>query len=216
MPAAEIQGGAKSRTLPTSVPASVSVTALSALRAATWPCHQRLEKRLDVKHRFADRSAYGSHLARMWGFCAGLELSIDTQCLRPALEDYPLRGKLPWLESDLRALGYSMAAIVQLPACQGFTFCIDTATAFGRLYVLEGASLGGRTLLPQVYKHLGCSPESGAAFLASYGANVQAMWQRFGAALDAWCTSPERTALSTSAAIATFEELELWLCGDGP
>jgi heme oxygenase len=152
----------------------------------------------------------------MWGFCAGLELSIDKQCLHSALEDYPLRGKLPWLESDLCALGYSRAAIMQLPTCPGFAFCSDAATAFGRLYVLEGASLGGRTLLPQVYKHLGCSAESGAAFLASYGANVQTMWQRFGAALDAWCMSPERVALATCAAIATFEGLERWLCGDAP
>jgi heme oxygenase len=216
VPAIETPGATESSSLATSHSGPESVAAISALRTATWPYHQRLEKRLDVKQRFSERRAYGAHLARMWGFCAGLERSIDPQCLRPALADYALRSKLALLEQDLCALGYSAGAIAQLPACPDFASCRETATAFGRLYVIEGATLGGRSLLPLVSRQLGCSAVSGAAFLASYGDEVQGMWQRFGAALDLWCVGAERIGLATAAAIATFEVLELWLCGERP
>jgi heme oxygenase len=186
------------------------------LRTASWPYHQQLEKRLDIKRRFSERAAYAAHLARMWGFCAALERSIDPNCFRFALPDFPQRHKLSLLESDLGALGWSAAAIAQLPVCQGFAVSSDTAQAFGRLYVLEGATLGGRTLLPPVEKHLGCTSRSGAAFLASYGDQVQSMWQRFGSALEAWCAGAERIAQARVAAIDTFEQLELWLCGPQP
>jgi len=46
-----------------------------------------------------------------------------------------------------------------LPACE------DTASAFGCAYVLEGATLGGRTLLPLVEARLGLTAASGAEVL---------------------------------------------------
>ena len=62
---------------------------------------------------------------------------------------------------------------------------------------------------------LGLSAQPGAAFLASYGEDVASMWRGFGAALDAWCKVPERTAAAARTAVATFDALEAWLCG-GP
>jgi heme oxygenase len=84
--------------------------------------------------------------------------------------------------------------------------------AFGRIYVLEGATLGGRTLLPVVASRVGVTAARGAAFLASYGAAVGEMWSRFGFALDAWCDDQARREAAEAAAIATFESLGRWLC----
>jgi heme oxygenase len=187
---------------------------ITALRSATWPSHQRLEKRLDVKARFSNLDAYREHLEKMWGFCAALEHGIRPDAFGSALPDYTSRRKLPLLTRDLLALGTNETTIEALPRCTQLPACPDPATAFGCAYILEGATLGGRTLLPMMQSRLGLTAQTGASFLASYGEDVTPMWRSFGAALDAWCASPERTSAATVAAVGTFEALEVWLCGN--
>jgi heme oxygenase len=190
-----------------------SVSAMGMLRAASWPCHQDLERRLDVSARFGDRKSYAAHIAGMWGFCAPFEAALGRSGLAAVLTDYASRRKLPLLTRDLQALGLSPAA---LPICEQLPECQDTAAAFGCLYVFEGASLGGQALLPLVANRLGLQPAHGAAFLASYGDQVTGMWRRFGAALEEWCESPERRATAVAAAVSTFECLGAWLCRTVP
>jgi len=188
------------------------MSAIGALRAATWPAHQRLEKRLDIKSRFATLDAYTNHLQNLWGFCAALEERVPPDAVGEHLDDYPSRRKLPLLARDLASLGIPAATITSLPRCPGLPACADVETAFGAVYVLEGATLGGRTLLPVVVQRLGLAPSRGAAFLASYGESVGAMWARFGTAVDAWCLEGPRRRRAEAAATATFEALESWLC----
>jgi len=189
------------------------MSTLAALRAAAWPAHQRLEKRLGVKDRFTELARYRAHLEHMWGFCAGLEQRLEVTDFASVLEDYAERRKLPLLTRDLLALGADAGAVGRLPCCGALPVLADTAGAFGCAYVLEGATLGGRTLLPLVESRLGLSATHGAAFLASYGDNVDEMWRGFGAALEAWCDRPARRASATAAAVATFVALEDWLMG---
>jgi len=186
---------------------------LARLRAATWPAHQRLEKRLAVRDRFCEAAAYRAHLEQMWGFCAGLEKNLGSCGLGGALGDYASRHKLPLLERDLIALGLEPEALAWLPVCGALPDCSDVAAALGCLYVIEGSTLGGQTLAPLVQRHLGLDAERGAAFLAGYGENTLAMWRAFGSALDAWCGEAPRQATAVAAGIATFEALESWLCG---
>ncbi len=189
------------------------MSAIADLRAATWASHQRLEKRLDIKARFGSQPAYLGHLVQMWGFCAGLEQKVGSDAFGAALPDYPDRRKLHLLTRDLAVLGIDAASIEQLPRCTSLPECVDTATAFGCVYVLEGATLGGRTLLPLVQKSMGLTADSGAAFLSSYGEAVTGMWRRFGGALDTWCETAARRERAAAAAVATFDSLDHWLCG---
>jgi heme oxygenase len=188
------------------------VSAMAALRLACWPVHQRLEKRLDIKTRFGSIAPYRAHLAQMWGFCAGLERGALPPAFEQVLTDYPVRRKLYLLTQDLTVLGLDTNCITGLDRCE-LGACADVAAAFGSVYVLEGATLGGQTLLPLVAREIGVTAGHGASFLASYGADVVPMWQRFGAAVDAWCCDPGRRASATQAALRTFETLEAWLCG---
>jgi heme oxygenase len=187
--------------------------AIAELRTATWPSHQRLEKRLNVKARFSNLDAYRGYLQGMWGFCATLEPQLARALCTEALPDYESRRKLSLLTRDLLALGADSTDIENLAACRDVPHCTEPAAAFGCAYVLEGATLGGRTLLPLVESHLGLTSQTGAAFLASYGVDVSSMWQRFGAALDTWCSDPARTRAAARAAVDTFGALEVWLCG---
>jgi heme oxygenase len=190
------------------------MSAIAELRSATWVCHQRLEKRLDIKSRFSELSAYRAHLERMWGFCAGIELRVGDAAFGDALADFGRRRKLPLLQRDLMALGADAESLTRLPRCETLPHCPDPAAAFGCVYVLEGATLGGRTLLPMVQSRLGFTAERGAAFLASYGDEVSSMWRRFGASLDAWCEAAERRGRAAETAVATFAALDDWLCGN--
>jgi heme oxygenase len=192
---------------------SLAVSAMASLREATWPCHQRLERRLDVKARFSDLAAYRAHLEKMWGFCAALEQRLGPDSFGGLLTDYLDRRKLPLLRDDLVTLGAAPAAIELLTRCDGLPICTESSAAFGCAYVLEGATLGGRTLLPLVHSRLGLSAQRGASFLASYGEQTSAKWRSFGTALEGWCRTTARTAAAAAAAVATFESLEHWLCG---
>lgn len=183
------------------------------MRAATWPSHQRLEKALDMGARLSSIHGYRTYLERMWGFCSGLERRLELTLGERALPDYASRRKLPMLGADLTALGADEFLLQALPSCERLPDCADLAASFGSAYVLEGATLGGRTMLPLIHKRLGLTPQHGAAFFASYGQNVTEMWSVFGAAFDDWCAQPEARASAATAALATFDALNDWLCG---
>jgi heme oxygenase len=181
---------------------------MAALRAATWPAHQRLEGVVDVKQRFSSLEGYREHLGKLWGFCAALERQLQPGFFGDALPDYESRRKLPLLARDLTALGADPLA---LPVCSGMPACTDPTIAFGCLYVLEGSTLGARVLLPIVTRELDLDAAHGAVYLESYGAGTAERWAVFGAALDAWCDTPARRAAATRAAIDSFGVLQDWL-----
>lgn len=181
------------------------------LRKATQRAHQRLERRVDVKKRFASPLAYKEYLGLMFGFCAGVEQQLNGEFFGAALSDYESRRKLPLLTQDLAHQGVASAALHLVPLCPGLPVCADVATAFGCLYVVEGATLGGRTLLPLVESRLGYTASAGAQYLASYGEHTTERWQQFTVAIDRWCRPPERFARAARAAIETFAALEQWL-----
>ncbi|MBS0374642.1 MAG: biliverdin-producing heme oxygenase [Proteobacteria bacterium] len=190
-----------------------SVRPIHTLREATWPLHVRLERRLDVAARFGSLPAYREHLRGMWGFCAGIESRLPAEVLSGVLPDYGRRRKLPPLTRDLLALEECQEAIGRLPVCGQVPAADDPASALGCLYVLEGASLGGQVLLPVVRERIGVDADRGAEFLAAYGTETPAMWQRFGAVVDEACAGGEARERAVDAAQATFAALEHWLCG---
>lgn len=189
---------------------------MAALRSATAASHQRLEKRLNVKSRFTGIEAYRSYLEGMWGFCAGLEQSLSRDSFGGALPDYDARRKLPLLTQDLLTIGSQGFLSGPLERCTKLPTLLDTSAAFGCTYVLEGATLGGRSLLPLVKERLGFTPDHGAAYLASYGDKVTAMWVTFGAALDESCSHLDGKASAARFAVMTFETLTDWLCAARP
>jgi heme oxygenase len=189
-------------------PAAARPSAMAALKEKSWPVHQRLEKRLAVKDRFADMERYRSHLAQLLAFYAAAEQAWGAW-LALALDDFDARRKAALLERDLAAVGGRPLQTVPVLAA---TDC--TAAALGSFYVLEGATLGGQHLLPLAGRRLGLSAAHGASYLASYGAEVDVMWRRFGAAVEAHCQTPQACARAVAAAEATFVNLENWLCGE--
>lgn len=190
------------------------MSAIAQLRTATWTSHQRLEKRIDFKARLETLGTYRLHIQGMWGFHAAIEPRLASGRFRDHLADHEVRRKLPWLQRDLEVLGAAPTSVALLPHCRFIPDCEDPAAAFGCAYVLEGATLGGRTLLPLVERKLGLTAVSGAAYLASYGEAVGERWRAFGEALNSYCSTDQDLARAATAAAATFSALEAWLCGE--
>ncbi len=183
------------------------MTAMKDLKEATWSVHARMQKNLGVKHLFSEFDLYREHIARLEAFHSVAEAEWGP-LLEETLADFPARRKGALLESDLEAVcgARVSGAAVPTPA--------DTASALGAFYVLEGPTLGGRHLLPIVEAKLGLTAKHGASYFASYGSDVDAMWKRFGATVEAHCATPETRGAAVEAAQSTFLAMEAWLCGE--
>jgi heme oxygenase len=172
---------------------------MSALKAATAAHHERLERRVDIAARVRSRAAYRDLLERFYGFYAPLETSLEPYA-QPVL-DFSARRKLPLLAADVAALGGDPGA---LPRAARIPRVASVPDALGVLYVLEGATLGGKVIARLAGRSLGLTREHGAAFFGAYGPEVGARWKAFGAVAERHAAAPE-------AAVACFEALEEWL-----
>jgi heme oxygenase len=178
------------------------------LKEMTWDIHLRLEKRLAVKDRFSNVDLYSAHLSQLLAFHDAAEKQWGG-LLQRVLDDYPARLKAPLLKRDIEALGGVLpSSWPRIPDAA------DPAAALGGFYVLEGATLGGRHLLPIVERKLGLSAGRGASHLASYGSEVQPMWRKFRATVEAECATPQTRDRAGAMARGAFLALETWLCGD--
>ena len=182
---------------------------LELLRERTRASHERVEHSLPLLDPGLDRGRYRDIVAGFWGFHAALEPRLGAVAgLRALGVDPERRRKLPLLERDLCALGDDPA---RLPVADAVPEVEGVAAALGCMYVLEGATLGGRVIT----RHLelrGIGADSGGAYFAGYGGETGARWKEFGAALGAYAAAhPEDTDRIARAADETFTLLERWL-----
>jgi heme oxygenase len=95
--------------------------------------------------------------------------------LASVLNDIDQRRKTPWLEQDLITLGASAPPssapvnVLSLPLYH----------ILGKLYVLEGSTLGGAVIYRQLQPILQFSPEKGGRYFYGYGAQTGKMWKLF-------------------------------------
>ncbi len=184
-----------------------------ALRAATKPCHARLERRFSPEIIMRSRSAYRGALVALLGFYEPLEAAL---CRVPAPIDLRERAKAPALRADLVALGLSQAEIASASRCRDLPELEGMAEALGVAYVLEGATLGARIIAGRARDKLGVSPEPGGGgqFFGAYGRDTGSRWRAFLATLEDAIAPGERPR-AARAARETFESLERWLAARG-
>jgi len=143
---------------------------LDLLRERTRAAHDRAEEALPLLDPSLDAARYRAILAGFWGFHAALEPCLAAVAeLRALGLDPAERRKLPRLEHDLRTLG---ADPMRLPVANAVPEVEGAAAALGCMYVLEGATLGGRV----ISRHLaarGIGPDTGGAFFAGYGRTLE-------------------------------------------
>jgi heme oxygenase len=122
--------------------------------------------------------------------------------------DYAARLKAPLLESDLRALRLPAG---QLPRCVNLPTLAGVPQLLGCLYVLEGATLGGRVITQRLAANLGLQAVSGSAFFSGYGTETAVRWHAFGRFLAETALQLDQDNLIVAGANDTFATFAAWL-----
>lgn len=187
---------------------------LGKLKEATREQHDALENVVDVMSRTFTIEDYRTLLLKFYRFYAAVEPLLPVDDLKAEGFDVEPRRKLPKLESDLEHIGVLEDA-KNAPAWTDVPDLSTTAKAFGAIYVMEGATLGGQVITRHLKEHLGLTPEEGGAFFNSYGKEVGPMWKEFGTAITAFA---ERNAGSdddtVEAARQTFDSFRKCFASD--
>lgn len=184
---------------------------MARLRAATASAHRTVEAAMPALDPTLTRARYERLLAAFYGLYAPLEPLYLAAAGAPATAGLALvdRAKLPLLARDLAVFGHAAAALPALPRCRALPVVASPSAALGVLYVVEGATLGGRVILRHLRGALDLDPSRGAAFFHGYGTHTGAMWKRFTAHVE---SAPELDLeAAIEAARATFTAFTHWL-----
>ena len=183
------------------------------LREATSAAHERMHRHPGFGAAAAgriSRSAYRHLLRRLYGFHRAFEIAMAAGAptrLGP-------RGRSSWLIEDLLTLGVAESEIARLPLCEGIAIPQSEAQALGALYVLEGSTLGGVQIARALSAAFDASDGGGRRFFLGYGAAHGAMWRGFVEALESYAEDAHGTGEAIEAAVATFDDFELWMSRD--
>lgn len=222
MPAFEVSDPVMQQAAPLSpvAPPSTPPSILSRLRQETRCEHEAVEQLLDMMATSLTRDGYCQRLVQFYGFYAPLEQALQARCQQlageagaAALSPGTQRAlaarlnKTAHLRQDLQYLGVMTE---DLPLCRDLPPLGSQAELLGCLYVLEGATLGGRMITQHVRVTLGITPATGGSFFEGYGPDTGKMWQAMRQLLvnGAPDTPSENDIVAN--AIATFAALRCW------
>lgn len=190
---------------------------IEQLRSATRALHERIEQQ-PYAQRVMDgrvsRVEYGAFLQSMYLLQRELEAALD-RATEPALHEVfrdDMR-KVAWLVQDVRELGLSslpagaMAQHAEQLAARYHAVCeSDPFWLLGALYVLEGASIGGRVQRAALIKRSEFA-QLGHHYLSGYDSGTRRHFERFLQRLGAALSSTARADSATQGAVATFETM---------
>ena len=182
---------------------------LSRLRLETRGEHDAVERVLDLIGTSLTRDAYRQRLAQFYGFYGPLEAALHTRCaatLQLATLS-PRLYKTALLQQDLFHLGVTTGG---LPLCRELPPIQTPAEVLGCLYVMEGATLGGRLITQHVQATLGIMPTTGGRFFEGYGHHTGQTWQAMRQVLLRYAVDTPTENAIVASAIATFASLRAW------
>ncbi|WP_222268696.1 biliverdin-producing heme oxygenase [Modestobacter marinus] len=185
---------------------------LRRLRTATAVEHRAVEDTLDLLDPQLTRDRLVQVLIAMHGFWRAAEAGLDAWArARPddaAGVDWSRRRRSHLFAADLAALGVASESV----ATPDLPPVADTDEALGRLYVLEGSSLGGVF----IDRHLaGLTHFAGAGRLTAfspYGEDTGSMWHAFRQVTRDRVAAGGDADRLVGAAQETFGALAAW-CG---
>jgi heme oxygenase len=184
------------------------------LRVHTAALHGELEAMLGLPGRIRTQEDYRLLLVGFLGFYAPLERALAAYAEWEAF-GLPLaeRNKTASLVADLKALGVNPAA-VRLAAAEHLPRLPTFAHALGALYVIEGATLGGRVILRDLAARVGPEIDGATGFFGGRGETVGPMWQEFRRALENFARlRPGDTTNVLEGAEQAFSAMLTWFAG---
>lgn len=190
-------------------PATPEASLLKQLKEETSACHRAVEAELDLAAQLTSRSAWCAVLEILYGFFEPLENRVFAQRgLAAWLPDLNLRKKTERLRIDIETLGGN---VTQIRRCEDVPRPDSLGEAFGALYVMEGATLGGQVISRMAALH-GYTPERGCCYFTSYGGQVGPMWRIYCSQCEAFgARHPDARESMVAAAVETFTFLRAWI-----
>ncbi len=169
------------RDLDSSIPTATTAGLAVTLRRATADIHQAVE-RLPIMTQLTSptvtRNDYLEYLRVLADVYAALEATLLASLGKELRHELGLRQKLPAILDDLASHGRA-----HVPRGPSSIVPREADAALGGIYVLEGATLGGRVIAKHLRRCIG--PALGpTAFLDFYGQEASAAWKRFTGILD--------------------------------
>ena len=208
---------------PSFATAPVLPSVLTRLRFETRSEHDAVERVLDLMGA-PTYNTYGQRLVQFYGFYRPLEAALQTRCAKQSdrhshsLEVSQLPMLLPrlhkslLLRQDLHHLGVSTEGLAQ---CSALPQIQTPAEVLGCLYVLEGATLGGRLITQHVQATLGITPTTGGSFFDGYAGHTARMWNAMRQILLSGAVDEQAENAMVASAVATFTCLRGW-CESAP
>jgi heme oxygenase len=181
---------------------------LRLLRTATAAEHEDVERTLDLLDPSLTRHRLAQVLDAMHGFWRAAEAGLDDWAARCPADaqrvDWPRRRRAALFATDLRELGAPATDTAPLlPSVPG------TDEALGRMYVLEGSTLGGVL----IDRHLAVLPGLAGVTVGAfspYGSETGAMWAAFRRTTRARVAAGGDAAAMLASARTTFAGLAGW------
>jgi heme oxygenase (biliverdin-IX-beta and delta-forming) len=190
---------------------------LSRLRLETRGEHDAVERVLGLMGSALTRDVYLERLAQFYGFYGPLEAALQARCALPHDRNVeatcPIAALLPrlnktaLLRQDLRHL---RANTKHLPLCAALPPTQTLAQVLGCVYVMEGATLGGRLITLHVQATLGITPTTGGSFFEGYASDTAKMWQAMRQQLVSGAVDVQTEDAIVVSAMATFSSLRHW------
>jgi len=181
---------------------------LRRLRTGTAAEHEDVERTLDLLDPGLERARLAEVLDRMHGFWVAAETGLDAWAARSGVDAdavaWPSRRRAALFAADLQALGAPVTT--ELPDLPSVA---DTDEALGRMYVLEGSTLGGTF----IDRHLASLPQLSdvrVRAFSPYGSETGAMWADFRRVTRQRVAAGGDADAMVAAARATFRALARW------
>lgn len=178
-------------------------SAHARLKAATAEAHERVERQARIVERLGDRDQQGALMSAFYALHAEVEAAAAPWLENDPSLDFTGRLRTPLLRESLDQLGLAP------PPVTAAVTAASRAEALGLLYVVEGATLGGKVIRKSLAA-LGEVP-AGLEFLDPYGEATGARWRAFLQVLDE-VAEPEVEG-AVDGAVRGFELAEHRLCG---
>ncbi|MGK5173370.1 biliverdin-producing heme oxygenase [Geodermatophilus sp. CPCC 205761] len=183
---------------------------LTVLRSATAGEHEQVESTLGLMDPELSRDRLVCVLGRLHAFWRSAEAGLDDWARREPADaasvTWSRRRRAHLFARDLAALdaGDGPAAGPRLPAVE------DTDQALGRLYVLEGSTLGGTFISRHLADLPTLGPDVRVGAFSPYGTETGAMWHAYRRAVRRRVAAGGDADRLVGAARDTFAALAAW------
>jgi heme oxygenase len=187
---------------------------MDELRQRTRAAHDLIEREPPfaavLSHHFT-LVDYGGLLLTLRGFYEQMERDLFQNLPEPLAHGVAHRRKTGLIARDIAALRLSGAADPQgARAVDASGWSVERK--MGGLYVLEGATLGGRVIRRHLLRRFGPEIERALAFYGCYGASTGAEWAAFRDLMArSYDSRPEQIEDVVDGALDVFASLRAWV-----